>query len=203
MEYLVVGLGNIGAEYASTRHNMGFMILDAWAQASNVLFKTDRYGDIAEVSWKGRWFVLLKPSTYMNLSGNAVRYGMQKLNLPLENLIVISDDLNLPFGTLRLRPSGSSGGHNGLEDITAKLQSDRWARIRVGIGNDFSRGGQIDFVLGDLSDEEKQQVPELAAKVIQGIKDITAVGIGRAMNTLNVKPKPAKNEGKPSETAEN
>ena len=203
MEYLVVGLGNIGAEYASTRHNMGFMILDAWAQASNVLFKTDRYGDIAEVSWKGRWFVLLKPSTYMNLSGNAVRYWMQKLNLPLENLIVISDDLNLPFGTLRLRPSGSSGGHNGLEDITAKLQSDRWARIRVGIGNDFSRGGQIDFVLGDLSDEEKQQVPELAAKVIQGIKDITAVGIGRAMNTLNVKPKPAKNEGKPSETAEN
>ena len=121
MEYLVVGLGNIGAEYASTRHNMGFMVLDAWAQASNVLFKTDRYGQVAEVSFKGRWFVLLNPSTYMNLSGNAVRYWMQQLHLPLENLIVISDDINLPFGTLRMRPGGSSGGHNGLEDITRKL----------------------------------------------------------------------------------
>ena len=147
MEYLVVGLGNIGAEYASTRHNMGFMILDAWAQASNVLFRTDRYGAIAEVSFKGRWFVLLKPSTYMNLSGNAVRYWMQKLNLPLENLVVISDDINLPFGTLRMRGNGSSGGHNGLESITERLETDQWARIRVGIGNDFSRGRQVDYVL--------------------------------------------------------
>ena len=164
--YLVVGLGNIGAEYANTRHNMGFMILDAWAQASNVLFKTDRYGDVAEVSFKGRWFVLLKPSTYMNLSGNAVRYWMQQLHLPLENLIVISDDLNLPFGTLRMRANGSSGGHNGLEDITTKMESDKWARIRVGIGNEFSRGGQIDYVLGALSKEEMEQVPALAARVI-------------------------------------
>ena len=199
MEYLVVGLGNIGAEYAGTRHNMGFMILDAWAQASNVLFKTDRYGDMAEVSFKGRWFVLLKPSTYMNLSGNAVRYWMQKLHLPLENLIVISDDLNLPFGTLRLRPGGSSGGHNGLEDITAKMESDQFARIRVGIGNDFSRGGQVDFVLGDLSEEEKDQVPELAARIVQGIKDISTIGIARAMNTLNTKKVPRK----PAETPEN
>ena len=142
MEYLVVGLGNIGAEYASTRHNLGFMVLDAWAQASNVLFRTDRYGDIAEVSFKGRWFVLLKPSTYMNLSGNAVRYWMQKLHLPLENLIVISDDINLPFGTLRMRAGGSSGGHNGLEDISRKLESDQWTRIRMGIGNEFSRAGR-------------------------------------------------------------
>ena len=203
MEYLVVGLGNIGAEYASTRHNMGFMILDAWAQASNVLFRTERYGAVAEVSFKGRWFVLLKPSTYMNLSGNAVRYWMQKLHLPLENLIVISDDLNLPFGTLRLRPGGSSGGHNGLEDITEKLESDQWARIRVGIGNDFSRGGQIDFVLGDLSEEEKAQVPELAARVIQGVKDISTIGVGRAMNTLNVKPKTPKMEDKPENRPQN
>ena len=193
MEYLVVGLGNIGTEYASTRHNLGFMILDAWAQASNVLFKTDRYGSVAEVSFKGRWFVLLKPSTYMNLSGNAVRYWMQKLNLPLENLIVISDDLNLPFGTVRMRPGGSSGGHNGLEDITEKLQTDHWTRIRVGIGNQFSRGGQIDYVLGDLSEEEKAAIPDIAARIIQGIKDVSTIGVQRAMNTVNTRPKP-KNE---------
>ncbi|MBQ9702651.1 MAG: aminoacyl-tRNA hydrolase [Bacteroidales bacterium] len=189
--YLVVGLGNIGAEYANTRHNMGFMILDAWAQASNVLFKTDRYGAIAEVSFKGRWFVLLKPSTYMNLSGNAVRYWMRQLNLPLENLVVISDDLNLPFGTIRMRANGSSGGHNGLENITECLESQQWARIRVGIGNDFSRGGQVDFVLGDLSAQEKEQIQDISAKVIQGVKDLSTVGIARAMNTLNTKKKPA------------
>ena len=189
MDYLVVGLGNIGAEYASTRHNMGFMILDAWAQASNVLFRTERYGDVTEVSFKGRHFTLLKPSTYMNLSGNAVRYWLQKLNLPLENLVVISDDLNLPFGTLRMRTGGSAGGHNGLETIGELLESDQWVRIRVGIGNDFSRGGQVDFVLGNLSDEEKKMVPELANKVIQGIKDLSTVGAQRAMSFINVKPK--------------
>ena len=191
MEYLVVGLGNIGAEYANTRHNMGFMVLDAWAQASNVLFKTDRYGDVAEVSFKGRWFVLLKPSTYMNLSGNAVRYWMQKLHLPLENLIVISDDINLPFGSLRMRPNGSSGGHNGLQDITDKLESDQWTRIRIGIGNDFSRGRQVDYVLGALSAEEKAEIPQLAARIIQGVKDISTIGVQRAMNTLNTRQKAA------------
>ena len=187
--YLVVGLGNIGAEYANTRHNMGFMILDAWAQASNVLFRTDRYGDVAEVSFKGRWFVLLKPSTYMNLSGKAVRYWMQLLNLPLENLIVISDDFNLPFGTLRMRANGSSGGHNGLESIAECMESEQWARIRVGIGNGFHPGEQVDYVLGGLSAEEIEQIPALAARVIQGIKDVSTIGIQRAMNTLNTKPK--------------
>ena len=187
MEYLVVGLGNIGAEYAATRHNMGFMVLDAWAQASNVLFRTDRYGSIAEVSFKGRWFVLLKPSTYMNLSGKAVRYWMQQLNVPLENLIVISDDLNLPFGAIRMRPNGSSGGHNGLENITECLETDQWARIRVGIGNDFARGGQIDFVLGDLSQEEKEMVPDIATRIIQGCKDFSTIGVQRAMSALNTK----------------
>ncbi len=201
MEYLVVGLGNIGAEYASTRHNMGFMVLDAWAQASNVLFKTDRYGQVAEVSFKGRWFVLLKPSTYMNLSGNAVRYWMQQLHLPLENLIVISDDINLPFGTLRMRPGGSSGGHNGLEDITRKLESEQWTRIRMGIGNQFSRGQQVDYVLGDLSTEEKEAVPELAARIIQSIKDISTIGVARAMNTLNTRPKAAKEADNPTKTS--
>ena len=201
MNYLVVGLGNIGAEYASTRHNMGFMILDAWAQASNVLFSTQRYGDVAEISFKGRHFTLLKPSTYMNLSGNAVRYWLQKLNLPLENLIVISDDLNLPFGTIRMRPSGSCGGHNGLENITYMLESEQWIRIRVGIGNDFSRGGQIDFVLGPLSAEEKAQIPDLAGRIIQGIKDISTIGVQRAMNTVNAKPK-SKNSSEKSQNEE-
>ena len=190
MNYLVVGLGNIGAEYASTRHNMGFMILDAWAQASNVLFHTDRYGDIAEISFKGRHFTLLKPSTYMNLSGNAVRYWLQKLDLPLENLIVVCDDLNLPFGTVRMRTSGSCGGHNGLENITWTLESDQWIRIRIGIGNEFSRGGQIDYVLGNLSKEELEQIPVLSERIIQGIKDISTIGPARAMNTLNIRPKP-------------
>jgi len=190
--YLVVGLGNIGAEYAGTRHNLGFMILDAWAQASNVLFKTDRYGDVAEVSWKGRWFVLLKPSTYMNLSGKAVRYWMQQLNLPLENLVVISDDLNLPFGMLRMRANGSSGGHNGLENIAEMLETEQWARIRVGIGNNFSRGAQVDFVLGDLSAEEKEQIPEMAEKIVRGMKDFCTLGVQRAMNTVNAKTVPLK-----------
>jgi len=197
-DYLVVGLGNIGAEYASTRHNMGFMILDAWAQASNVVFMTERYGAVTDIPFKGRRFKLLKPSTYMNLSGNAVRYWVQKLNLPLENLIVISDDLNLPFGTLRMRLSGSAGGHNGIENIIQTLGTDQWARIRVGIGNEFSRGGQIDYVLGDLSPEELEQVPALADRIIQGIKEFSTVGPARAMNTVNAKPKPAE---KPAENA--
>ncbi|MCR5018652.1 MAG: aminoacyl-tRNA hydrolase [Bacteroidales bacterium] len=187
MEYLVAGLGNIGAEYASTRHNMGFMVLDAWAQASNTLFSVQRYGSVAEVSFKGRHFHLLKPSTYMNLSGNAVRYWMQKLSIPIENLIVISDDLNLPFGTIRMREGGSAGGHNGLQNIIDTLETDSWARIRVGIGNEFSRGGQIDFVLGDLSEEEKTLVPEISARIIQGIKDFSTIGAQKAMSFLNTK----------------
>ena len=199
-DYLVVGLGNIGAEYASTRHNMGFMILDAWAQASNVVFTVERYGAVAGISFKGRHFTLLKPSTYMNLSGNAVRYWLQKLDIPLENLIVISDDLNLPFGTLRMRLSGSDGGHNGLENIIWTLESDQWARIRVGIGNGFSRGGQIDYVLGSLSPGEREQIPVLAERIIQGIKDFSTIGPQRAMNFVNAKPKPA---GKPAESGEN
>lgn len=201
-EYLVVGLGNIGAEYARTRHNMGFMILDAWAQASNVVFSVERYGAVAEVSFKGRHFTLLKPSTYMNLSGNAVRYWLQRLNLPLENLIVICDDLNLPFGATRMRQRGSDGGHNGLENIIWTLESEDWTRIRVGIGNDFSRGGQVDFVLGALSEEEIAEMPAIAARVIQGVKDFSTIGPARAMNFLNSKPKTEekKPENPPEET---
>ena len=187
MNYLIVGLGNIGAEYAGTRHNMGFMVLDAWAQASNILFRPERYGDIAEVSFKGRRLTLLKPSTYMNLSGKAVRYWMTRLNLPAENLMVICDDLNLPFGTVRMRKKGSSGGHNGLENIQTLIGTQNYARIRMGIGNDFNPGGQIDFVLGALSSEQKAAMPQLCEKVIAGVKAFSTIGVDRAMNAFNTK----------------
>lgn len=188
MNYLVVGLGNIGAEYENTRHNMGFMILDAWAQASNIVFQSGRYGSIASISFKGRKFTLLKPSTYMNLSGKAVRYWVNELKIPLENLLVISDDLNLPFGTLRMRKNGSDGGHNGLANINELLGTNAYARIRVGIGNEFGRGQQIDYVLGTLSDEEIEEMKEISARCISGIKAFATVGPDRAMNTLNTKP---------------
>ncbi len=188
MDFLIVGLGNIGAEYAATRHNMGFMVLDAFAKASNAVFETKRYGDVAEVSFKGRHLTLLKPSTYMNLSGNAVRYWMNRDSYPLENLLVVSDDLNLPFGTLRMRKGGSSGGHNGLEHITETLETDRYARLRIGIGNAFSRGGQIDFVLGELSEEERAGMGEICERAIAGIKAFVTIGPERAMNELNRRP---------------
>ena len=189
MNYLIVGLGNIGVEYANTRHNMGFMVLEAWAQASNIVFESGRYGYTATVSFKGRKFTLLKPSTYMNLSGKAVRYWMNELKLPLENLLVISDDLNIPFGTVRLRKNGSAGGHNGLTNINELLGTQDYARIRMGIGNDFGRGHQVDYVLGELSDEEAEQMPELCKKVIEGIKAFATIGPDRAMNVLNIRPK--------------
>jgi PTH1 family peptidyl-tRNA hydrolase len=191
MNYLVVGLGNIGAEYANTRHNMGFMVLDAWAQASNISFESGRYGSTATISFKGRKFFLLKPSTYMNLSGKAVRYWMQELKIPVENIIVISDDLNIPFGTLRLRKNGSAGGHNGLTNITELIGTQEYARIRVGIGNDFGKGQQVGFVLGELSKEEKVEMESISKRVIDGVKAWATIGADRAMNTVNTKPKQA------------
>ena len=185
--YLVVGLGNIGPEYAHTRHNMGFMVLDAWAQASDTSFNSQRYGDMAVLSVKGRSLYLLKPSTYMNLSGNAVRYYLQKLPVTEERLIVICDDINLPFGTLRMRKSGSDGGHNGLKNIAETIGTQDYCRIRMGVGHDFHEGEQIDYVLGDLSPEEAELMPELCKKVSQGVLDWIFVGADRAMNTLNVK----------------
>lgn len=185
--YLVVGLGNIGPEYAKTRHNMGFMVLDAWAQASNIFFSTMRYGDVAEYSIKGRTLYLLKPSTYMNLSGNAVRYYLQKLPVTTERLIVICDDINLPFGTLRMRKSGSDGGHNGLKNIAQTIGTQDYARIRMGVGHDFNTGGQCDYVLGELSADEQSLMGDLCERVIQGVKDWVFVGADRAMNTLNAK----------------
>jgi len=189
MNYLITGLGNIGAEYSHTRHNIGFMILDAWAQASNIVFETARYGDVAKLSWKGRTIYLLKPSTYMNLSGNAVRYWMQKLHLPEENLMVICDDLNLPFGSVRMRKSGSDGGHNGLKNIGECLGNTDFARVRVGIGNEFNRGGQIDYVLGELTSEQQEQIKELSDRIIQACKDFVFLGADRAMNVLNIRKK--------------
>lgn len=185
--YLVVGLGNIGPEYARTRHNMGFMVLDAWSQASNAVFTTQRYGDLASLSIKGRNVWLLKPSTYMNLSGNAVRYWLQKLPVTQERLIVICDDINLPFGTLRMRKNGSDGGHNGLKNIAETLGSTDYVRIRMGVGHDFSQGAQVDYVLGNLSEEESSQMPELCKSVIQGVQDWIFAGADRAMNVLNAK----------------
>ena len=187
MEYLVTGLGNIGPEYRNTRHNMGFMVLDAWAQASNAVFSTYRYGDLTEVRFKGRSCILLKPSTYMNLSGNAVRYWLAETGIPVERLMVVSDDLNLPFGTLRMRRGGSSGGHNGLQNIEDLIGTDAYARIRIGIGNDFHDGNQIDFVLGDLTPEQKEMMPGICDRVISGIKDFALVGIDRAMNAFNTR----------------
>ena len=191
MNYLVVGLGNIGAEYANTRHNMGFMVLDAWAQASNISFETGRYGSTATISFKGRKFHLLKPSTYMNLSGKAVRYWMNELKIPVENIIIISDDLNIPFGTLRLRKNGSAGGHNGLTNITELIGTQEYARIRVGIGNDFGKGQQVGFVLGELNKEEKEEMVNISKRVIDGVKAWATIGVDRAMNTVNTKPKQA------------
>jgi PTH1 family peptidyl-tRNA hydrolase len=187
MNFLIAGLGNIGAEYAGTRHNMGFMVLDAWAQASNAVFTVQRYGSIAEISFKGRKFILLKPSTYMNLSGNAVRYWMQKLNIPTENLLVICDDLNLPFGTLRMRKKGSDGGHNGLKNIEQCIGTSEYTRIRIGIGNDFNTGQQIDFVLGPLNEEQKSKMPDICDKCIEGVKAFATIGTERAMNFVNSK----------------
>lgn len=194
--YLVAGLGNIGAEYAATRHNVGFIILDAWAQASNITFSAGRYGDMAVDSIKGRKFYLLKPSTYMNLSGNAVRYWLQELEIPLENLIVICDDINLPFGMVRMRLAGSNGGHNGLGNIEELLETRQYARIRIGVGHNFSLGGQIDFVLGSFSPDELPALPEITKKVSDGVRTWALAGAQKAMTELNTTPKSPENAQK-------
>lgn len=185
--YLIAGLGNIGPEYELSRHNMGFMALDAWAKASGAVFYTRRYGDLAEITLKGRSLYLLKPSTYMNLSGNAVRYWLGKLPVTEQRLMVVCDDINLPFGTLRMRKSGSDGGHNGLKSIEECIGTNVFARLRMGVGHDFHQGEQIDFVLGKLSDDQIAQMPELCAKAASGIQEWVLAGIDRAMNSVNAK----------------
>ena len=187
MKYLIVGLGNIGSEYAGTRHNIGFRVLDALAKASNLVFEDKRYGAVASLSLKGQQLVLLKPSTYMNLSGNAVRYWMNKENVPLERILVVVDDLALPFGALRMKPSGSDAGHNGLKHIATILGTQNYARLRFGIGNDFPRGGQIDFVLGHFTDEDWKTMDERLETAGEIAKSFCLAGIDITMNQFNKK----------------
>lgn len=187
MKYLIVGLGNIGNEYRDTRHNIGFNVLDALAKASNLIFTDGRYGATTTLSVKGRSLILLKPSTYMNLSGNAVRYYMQKENIPLENILVVVDDLSLPFGTLRLKGKGSDGGHNGLKHIAATLGTQGYARLRFGIGNDFPRGCQIDYVLGPFTEEDMETMDEHLKTAGEIIKSFCLAGINTTMNQYNKK----------------
>ncbi len=187
MKYLIVGLGNIGQEYEGTRHNIGFTVLDAFAKASNTVFADRRYGFVAETSCRGRKLILLKPSTYMNLSGNAVRYWMQAEKIPLENVLVIVDDLALPVGALRLKGQGSDGGHNGLKHIASTLGTTNYARLRFGIGNEFGKGQQVDFVLGTFDCEEQKIVDAQAETVGEIIKSFCFAGLARTMNLYNKK----------------
>ena len=187
MKYLIVGLGNIGSEYAETRHNIGFKVLDALAEASNTVFTSSRYGAVAEMRHKGRTLVMLKPSTYMNLSGKAVRYWLEQERIPRENLLVVSDDIALPFGALRIRPKGSAGGHNGLKNIAELLGTEDFARMRFGVGGDFPRGHQVDYVLGEWTAEEREALPERLKIFGDAILSFATVGIERTMNFFNKK----------------
>ncbi len=186
-KFLVVGLGNIGDKYANTRHNIGFKILDALAEKEALKFETKKLGDLTTYKFKGRTFILLKPNTYMNLSGKAVQYWLTKEKIPLENVLVITDDLNLPFGTLRLKTKGSDGGHNGLKDIQAKLNTTKYNRFRFGISDAFSKGRQVDYVLGEWSEDEIQKLPERLEKAIELIKSFGTAGVSNTMNTFNGK----------------
>ena len=187
LKYLIAGLGNIGDEYRDTRHNIGFMVLDALARASNAVFRDGRYGFTTTISVKGRQLILLKPSTYMNLSGNAVRYWLQREKIPLENLLVVVDDIALPFGNLRMKGKGSDAGHNGLKHIAATLGTQGYARLRFGIGNDFPRGGQIDYVLGEFGEEDLKLLPERLEKAGEMVKSFCLAGLEITMTQYNNK----------------
>ncbi len=185
MKYLIVGLGNIGDGYADTRHNIGFMVLDIMAGSSDVFFKDKRYGSVGRVKYKSREFILLKPSTFVNLSGNAVRYWMKKEKIPIERLLVIVDDLALPLGSLRMRTKGGDGGHNGLAHISTILGTNEYSRIRIGIGNGFHKGSQVNYVLGSWSAEEKKIMEERITLVIEMIKSFGTVGTELTMTAFN------------------
>ncbi|HXS36022.1 MAG TPA: aminoacyl-tRNA hydrolase [Flavipsychrobacter sp.] len=185
MKFLIVGLGNIGPEYDATRHNIGFEVADALVIKNNGTYKLDRHAYMSEVKWKGKTFIVIKPTTYMNLSGKAVKYWMDKENIPVENMLVIVDDLALPIETLRLRSSGSDAGHNGLKNINLILQTDKYPRLRFGIGNDFPKGRQVDFVLGRWTKEELPIVKDKILKSIDIIESFAAQGIEKTMNIFN------------------
>ncbi|WP_089378113.1 aminoacyl-tRNA hydrolase [Lutibacter flavus] len=184
-KFLIVGLGNIGDKYENTRHNIGFKILDELATKEEITFESQKLGAISKFRFKGRTFILLKPSTYMNLSGKSVKYWLTKENIPLENLLVICDDLNLDFGSIRVKPKGSDGGHNGLKDINAVLQTQQYPRFRFGVGSEFSKGRQVDYVLGEWDSDENKLLPERLNKSIELIKSFGTAGLNNTMNAFN------------------
>lgn len=186
-KYLIVGLGNIGAEYANTRHNIGFKILDYVAQKESLTFETAKLGAVSEYNLKGRKLILLKPNTYMNLSGKAVKYWMEKENIPIENILVITDDLNLPFGTIRIKAKGSDGGHNGLKNIQLILNTTEYPRFRFGISDEFKKGQQIDYVLGEWHEAEKVKLMERFIIAKEIIESFALAGLSNTMNTFNGK----------------
>lgn len=185
MKYLIVGLGNPGPEYADTRHNIGFQVLDVLANASGARFAPARYGEMAEFRHKGRIFILVKPTTFMNLSGKAVRYWMDQENVPAERLLVITDDLALPFGTIRIKPSGGAGGHNGLSSIIELLGTEAFPRLRFGIGSDFARGRQSEYVLGSWSTTERKALDDRTELASKAVLQFGLLGIDQAMNGFN------------------
>ncbi len=187
MKYLIAGLGNPGAEYEHTRHNIGFKALDAWSQASDVVFAHSRYADHATIKYKGRTFVLIKPMTYMNLSGKAIRYWLEKETIELENLLIVVDDLALPFGSVRIKKDGGAGGHNGLINITETLNTDKFIRLRFGIGDAFNKGRQVDYVLGEWTPDEQKLLPERLTYILNAVKSFGTIGIERTMSFFNKK----------------
>lgn len=186
-KFLIAGLGNIGAEYVNTRHNIGFKILDRLVQQEGLIYETAKYGAVAEYKIKGRTLILLKPNTYMNLSGKAVKHWMDKENIPAENILVVTDDLNIPFGTLRIKAKGSDGGHNGLKSIQQLLNSTDYARFRFGISDEFKKGRQVDYVLGEWDDKEKLALPERLDKAVEAIKSFALAGLPDTMSNFNGK----------------
>ncbi len=186
-KFLIVGLGNIGAEYVNTRHNIGFKIVDFLARKESISFETVKLGMLAEYKFKGRTYLLLKPNTYMNLSGKAVQYWMDKENIPLENVLVITDDLNLSFGTIRIKPKGSDGGHNGLKNINLILNTQNYTRFRFGISDEFKKGQQVDYVLGEWSETEKEKLTERLELASEIIKSFGTAGLENTMTTFNGK----------------
>jgi PTH1 family peptidyl-tRNA hydrolase len=186
-KYLIVGLGNIGAKYDNTRHNIGFKILDALAKDNDATFETDKLGDVASFRFKGRTFILLKPSTYMNLSGKAVKYWMDKEKIGIDNLLIITDDLNIDFGMIRLKAKGSDGGHNGLKDIQEKLNTTKYPRFRFGVGAEYSKGRQVDFVLNEWTKEEISLLIERIPVSCNLITSFGTAGMSITMNTFNGK----------------
>jgi len=185
MKYLIAGLGNIGEEYKHTRHNIGFDVAEAFVAKHGGVFRSDRLADVAECKWKGKVFVVIKPTTYMNLSGKAVKYWVDKEKVPVENLLVIMDELALPLNVLRLRPGGSDAGHNGLKSIQELLGTNQYPRLRFGIGNNFPKGRQVDYVLGKWADNELPLVKQKIEKSVEIIEAIASIGIERTMNNYN------------------